>query len=701
MSACDDYQPFKYYVNGDVDYHDSHPGDPVKTMYGVDIGGVCVYPKANCSADTIGNECCDLKGERKHGYSIATNLYNYGGIVLAVVIGRILNALRSQWIAAQRDKAARVVQDKAKREAKREASGEHSESPTEEEADGEPGIAGPRYFAELTFREKAQMLFDAGGYLAYLVSGIIVSTKMTQEIAIELTSTQRVALQTGGTAFLVPFAILFSFLDDLVNIKVRFAIARMDFEEVNRRVRSGFVLGLLSGLAGAAIATLLTVNLGVFEDIVYPSGKSDEEEYPDCTALSSPKKVAKGFKTYFLLTVWQWPFNWALTSLNGFAKGSGQFWLLGWPAGIGNALTYSIWYAGLVNDFFEDKLLLLGVAYLAGSVFNSLVVIGAIVCNRPLRQKYGLRIPYLDATPPGLAETTWQQLLPDREFLVQSFYALIHRLVVVMSSTIGLYVAAFKGLTVAYKINTLTSILPQFSTAYATLWAFILQFAGSKYLAIGEWRGFRSLVLIIMFGSVLYIVLGLVTMLTWKRSIAEVLNQDACIYASEEACSDIYKQIFLSSSDSTVQVMQGPMSVAIVFELLVAMLLAALNVCQDYEYQAKWSAIAFVLAFVPAIIVASEAFEDSSSAIFIAMYFPHFLLLPMYAKRLSHNIDLMARGERGPWSREEKLEGDFAKALAARRTSIDAVGDTAATLNPIASPAAVELAATDTDDVTY
>ena len=113
MSACDDYQPFKYYVNGDVDYYDSHPGDPVKTMYGVDIGGVCVYPKANCSADTIGNECCDLKGERKHGYSIATNLYNYGGIVLAVVIGRILNALRSQWIAAQRDKAARVVQDKA------------------------------------------------------------------------------------------------------------------------------------------------------------------------------------------------------------------------------------------------------------------------------------------------------------------------------------------------------------------------------------------------------------------------------------------------------------------------------------------------------------------------------------------------------------------------------------------------------------
>ena len=235
MSACDDYQPFKYYVNGDVDYYDSHPGDPVKTMYGVDIGGVCVYPKANCSADTIGNECCDLKGERNHGYSIATNLYNYGGIVLAVVIGRILNALRSQWIAAQRDKAARVVQDKAKREAKREASGEHSESPTEEEADGEPGIAGPRYFAELTFREKAQMLFDAGGYLAYLVSGIIVSTKMTQEIAIELTSTQRVALQTGGTAFLVPFAILFSFLDDLVHLGQESEEAQGDVLEISWR----------------------------------------------------------------------------------------------------------------------------------------------------------------------------------------------------------------------------------------------------------------------------------------------------------------------------------------------------------------------------------------------------------------------------------------------------------------------------------
>jgi hypothetical protein len=607
--------------------------------------------------------------------------------------------MRSEFIREKKEKLQRKAQQAKREGAPSGASSGSSVVILEGGSSGkEVAVVLPREFSELTFREKCDVAFNACGYLAYLVVGIYVSIEMNKEIAIYLTSSQRVAWQTGG-AFLAPYTMIFSFLEDLVNIKVRFAIARSDFEAVNQLVRSGMVVGFLSGVVAAAIATLLTVNAGVFEDIVYPSGKVDQEAYPDCTLLHSAD-VTSSFVKYFLLTIWQWPIFWSLKALNGFANGAAQFWLLGWPSAAGTLLTYLFWYHNLETPYWEDKrLILLGVAYLIGRLFNAIILIGAIVCNRPLRERHGLRVPFLDATPPGLKESTWRNLLPEKEFLMQSLQALQHNLVVTMATVISLYVAAFKGLPVAYKINTLTSILPQFCTAYAGLWQFVMTFAGSKWLAIGAWRGFRNLVAVIISGSVLYSVLGLLTMLTWKRSISETINHDACIYATTEGCSKIYTQIF-SSSDDTVSVMQSSMSVAIPFEHFLGILLGALNVCQDYAFQAKWSAIAFVLAFVPAIIVASVVFEGSSSAIFIAMYFPHFLLVPVYAKRLHDNFGLMERGETGPWSAEEKLAEDFDAAMV-RRTSIGAavaaVDDTA-TLNPIApveAPAAVELSTTD------
>ena len=49
MSACDGYQPFKYFVDGDA--------QPLVKVDGVDVGGVCVYPGTCVTATAPISHC--------------------------------------------------------------------------------------------------------------------------------------------------------------------------------------------------------------------------------------------------------------------------------------------------------------------------------------------------------------------------------------------------------------------------------------------------------------------------------------------------------------------------------------------------------------------------------------------------------------------------------------------------------------------
>ena len=87
----------------------------------------------------------------------------------------------------------------------------------------------------------------------------------------------------------------------------------------------------------------------------------------------------------------------------------------------------------------------------------------------------------------------------------------------------------------------------------------------------------------------------------------------------------------------------------------------------------RTSATALCTAFPVAIIIARFAFDSAPSAIFVAMYSPHLVLVPVFGWRLFHNMRLMSNDEEGPWSAHQRQMSEKVLSGKAKGAGLDAV----------------------------
>ena len=104
------------------------------------------------------------------------------------------------------------------------------------------------------------------------------------------------------------------------------------------------------------------------------------------------------------------------------------------------------------------------------------------------------------------------------------------------------------------------------------------------------------------------------------------------MFASSKECAAAYRTIF-AGGDAMAHVFEafGPIVFLNMLFMVTRMTLAC---CHDFAFMAKAAVWTFLLVFTPAILVARFAFHDSTTALYVCMYLPHFVMGVVFARRM-------------------------------------------------------------------
>ena len=667
--------------------------------------GMCIYPLTNCSharqSSVEAAPCCNVSSWTEQQYRPSDMLGNYGPMVplallyllIPVFIGMAKRRIKAEYAAA-------VARAEELGEAPPEVPEElkPNEMPSLREACGNG-----------KWRQHLLSLLAALGYILGVALPIQAQIEMNASIQSALTPAQRTSV-LAADAFLAPVEEIFEFLEDTVTVRIGYALGAGRYAEANRLLNAGVVLGLLSGCAGGGAASLLASSDAALEAVVYPQGAHDGLAYPNCSLLERPSGVVAQTRPFFLLSAFQWPLAFANKVLLGFGLGCGQLWMWGWPMALRSAALLAIWF-GFADSFPEHRLAVLGAARLAGPVLAFVALGGGLLCQSELRAKYGIRplcwggmrgerrrhAPRVDgsiaADAPSRAFLGEGEreggggnggdgsrggsdgvgggdrgggdkggggggtlLGMDRDFLLTSLKAMSVDVTQQLALTIGVYVAAYRGVGTSYQIAAMQSAKPSYGAAWIQGFAMALKVMGSKQIAEGTVEGYRAFGFqFLLFSAYTLFVAAIAcvaAVVPYARAVSYHWGESACFYATEPGCAPLYRQIFAGGGGG-----EGGLGASFVVFAFVAaantsfiLLKAGLYATVDFDFMATASIASLVLVFAPALYTSIYAFDASVPSLYIAMYAPHFALVPIFGARLLYNVRRMMRGEPGPWS---------------------------------------------------
>jgi hypothetical protein len=87
----------------------------------------------------------------------------------------------------------------------------------------------------------------------------------------------------------------------------------------------------------------------------------------------------------------------------------------------------------------------------------------------------------------------------------------------------------------------------------------------------------------------------------------------------------------------------------VALNMIFLLLRNGLAVCHDFHYMAKASALTFVVVYTPSILIARFVI-DSTTALYLAMYAPHFGMIFVFGSRMLKHLRAMDVGAPGPWT---------------------------------------------------
>ena len=195
---------------------------------------------------------------------------------------------------------------------------------------------------------------------------------------------------------------------------------------------------------------------------------------------------------------------------------------------------------------------------------------------------------------------------------------------------------------------------------------------GSRMVASKEYQGFAYFTVAMLLLSLAYGLVAMAAILPHREDIAYHYGTTACFYASSSGCAPLYEDIFRGGGGHDGSLRSGftSLAVVVVLQCVFLMVKAGLYCCLDFDFMAATAAASFVLVFTPAILIAKFAFHSDPGAIFIAMYAPHMLIIPVFAARLLRNTRAMTRGVGGPWADHQKHFDMKTKAATERASSL-------------------------------
>lgn len=208
---------------------------------------------------------------------------------------------------------------------------------------------------------------------------IVIPVMMKPSIQKNLNVSSRTALQSAE-AFLVPYKEIFQFVEDIINIKINYALSAGDKITANKLVHLGIAGSIITGLLASTIASILGTIPSVLQVLTNPGLESDLEIYPDCSIIEEAGESHDLILRYWMIEVWKFPGTQVAMVLAGFMYGAMEYNLAGWIMALGWGLMPLVWFKNLSKPI--ETLVLLALAEF--SVPYLIVVLSVLYLVSPL-----------------------------------------------------------------------------------------------------------------------------------------------------------------------------------------------------------------------------------------------------------------------------------------------------------------------------
>ena len=470
-----------------------------------------------------------------------------------------------------------------------------------------------------------------------------------------------------------------------MTVRINYAMGRGDKASVTGLFNAGIVLGAISGLLAALVATVLALDSTTLGYLVYPVSPDGVSE--GCSLIGSAPEVADGLRPFFLLMAWQWPFSFVNRTLSGVFLGAGCLGFFGLLGALRSAAPLIIWFGGLAIDF-PDRVTLLGLAYWTGPPITTAMMSLFLACSPEMREQYGL---HLD-TERCRRSFGWGsgdsdggggdgggrggkgqgnkggsnggsgdgKSIVSREFLCSSLQAMATDLCAQASVTAGVYTAARAGLSTAYQVAAMQSMMPAFGQAWTLGISLAAKVSGPQFIAHGMPQAFVAMsALLCLYTFLLGIVVAVWGILPYTNFIGFMAGESACPYAASEGCAPLYADIF--EGGRSLSAAFSSFAVVVAFNCPFVICKALLQACLDFRFQALLASLALAVGVAPSLLIAQYAGGGSAAAIYLAMYAPHALMALAFGARLAYCCRALQRGEHGPWTQVRSLSAISAR----------------------------------------
>jgi hypothetical protein len=268
----------------------------------LDADGFCVFPDAACSPANPIAGCCRAKE------SVETTGDKYMFLAFAFILAPSIFISNS----GQQDPEARDAQNRKMI---------------------------PSWVRAMPGRAIAIPVFMMGLY-AYIAMLITVPIVMRVSIQQTLNVVNRNAV-IAAEAFLVPYNQIFQFIEDIVMVRVNYALALKQKALTNELVHVGLLGSFGTGLIAAILATILGVIPPALAGLTNPGATNDLRTYPGCDLLTDSTAAVL---PYWLVEAWAIPGKQMGMVMVGFMMGAMELPTVGWIGAIGISLILIVWF---------------------------------------------------------------------------------------------------------------------------------------------------------------------------------------------------------------------------------------------------------------------------------------------------------------------------------------------------------------------
>ena len=477
-----------------------------------------------------------------------------------------------------------------------------------------------------------------GGIAFYFAASIFIGITLARQIQFSFTLSE-VNAMTATACFLVPLQEIFRFLEDTVLVRISRAIGAKQ-RAVARKIfwysrcerppplvltcalslhRTGLRYSAISGTLLALLCTVLALEDRTAKALLQPGQAGGRNS---CALLDASIDKVRDF---FILQAWQTPLLFAMMVLEGYLMAAMHFVSMLWARLPGLIVLVALFYA------LDRNPTNLAAIYLASTATNLAFTALFLAKDKGLAERTGVYITK-EQTPDGShheSESDASDVALDSASTASlardGLKVMMLDLSIQLSTTITYYLAYASSAATAYKLVAVGAAMPQLGLIYAGLLALMLKVFGASMLGCGNVSGFIFLsrgALVVC--ASLWVSL-LVQLTAFRRPLWYEYGQSACLFASSESCIPLYESIF--HSDESLFDLNDTVGVVVAVQLAMGTCRGILMALLDFDFIYQLSIGSFVIAYIPAILIACEVYDRSANSMLIATYITDFFIL--------------------------------------------------------------------------